>query len=323
MDTRIYPSTYKDQPALTLESPQLIAQFLPHIGAKLCSLVYKPSGLELLIQRPNAEYRVAPYGGDYVEQGECSGLDEMFPAIDRCCYERYPWQGTPIPDHGEVWSIPWQAAVAGERLHLATYGVRFPYRLEKWVSLTSSAAGAATLHQSYRLTNLSPYEFDFIWAAHPMFVLEEGAELRLPAGVEKIVTAFSFSGRLGSYGDEHAWPLAVLADGAQCDLRRLNPKRTRNAEKYYVKGRLPEGWCELTYPQSGLVLRLEFPVSQVPYLGILPNEGGWQDLYNIFLEPATGMLDRLDVARLHGAYSTVAGGGTYAWSLAISLAAGS
>ena len=143
-----------------------------------------------------------------------------------------------------------------------------------------------------------------------MFVLEEGATVRLPAGVEKIVTAFSASGRLGGYGDEHAWPLATLADGTQRDLRQIGPKRTQDAEKYYVKGKLPAGWCELTYPQSQLTLRLEFPVEQVPYLGVLPNEGGWQDLYNIFLEPATGPLDRLDVARLHGQHSTVEGGGT-------------
>ena len=315
MNTKIYPSTYKDQPALTIESPQVVAQFLPHIGAKLCSLVYKPAALELLIQRPGDHYKLAPYDGDYVEQGECSGLDDMFPAIDRCYYEGYPWQGTPIPDHGEVWSIPWSVTTEAEQLHMATHGVRFPYRLEKWISFS----GPAALHMAYRLTNLSPYPFDFIWAAHPMLVLEEGAELRLPEGIEKVVTAFSTSGRLGRYGDEHTWPLAAMADGTQRDLRQIGPKRTRDAEKYYVKGKLPAGWCELTYPQNSLVLRLEFPIEQVPYLGVLPNEGGWQDLYNIFLEPATGPLDRLDVARLHGQHSTVAGGSIYAWHLTLKL----
>ena len=60
-------------------------------------------------------------------------------------------------------------------------------------------------------------------------------------------------------------------------------------------------------------------MEQVPYLGVLPNEGGWQDLYNIFLEPATGPLDRLDVARLHGQHSTVAGGSVYEWHLTLRL----
>ena len=315
MTVQIYESRYKDQPALTIETSLVCAQYLPHIGGKLCSLRYRPLALELLVQRPGDRYRIAPYDGDYVDQGECSGLDDMFPTIDRCYYDRYPWQGTPIPDHGEVWSIPWSAALQQDRLHLITHGVRFPYRLEKWISFTQ----AATLHTAYRLTNLSPYPFDFIWAAHPMFTLEEGAELRLPQGIEQIVTAFSVSGRLGGYGDEHAWPVATLADGSPRDLRRIGPKSTQDAEKYYIKGKLPAGWCELTYPQSKLSLRLEFPVEQVPYLGVLPNEGGWQNLYNIFLEPASGMLDRLDVARLHRQHSTVQGGGTVEWHLAIGL----
>ena len=55
------------------------------------------------------------------------------------------------------------------------------------------------------------------------------------------------------------------------------------------------------------------------YLGVLPNKGGWQDLYNIFLEPATGPLDRLDVARLHRQHSTVAGGSVYEWHLTLRL----
>ena len=90
----------------------------------------------------------------------------------------------------------------------------------------------------------------------------------------------------------------------QRDLRRLQPKTGREAVKYFVKGRMPEGWCALTYPQSGFTLRLAFPVEQVPYLAVLPNEGGWQDLYNIFLEPATASFDRLDIARVRGECST-------------------
>jgi hypothetical protein len=54
----------------------------------------------------------------------------------------------------------------------------------------------------------------------------------------------------------------------------------------------------------------------------LPNEGGWQDLYNIFLEPGTASLDRLDVARLHKEYSTVKANSTYDWHLNFSLATG-
>ena len=316
MTAVIRPSHYKDQPAVTLESGTLVAQFLPGIGAKMCSLIYKPANLELLVQRPNEKYLLAPYDGDYVAQGECSGFDEMFPSIDRCFYEGYPWRGTPIPDHGEVWSIPWAWDEQGGRLHLVAYGVRFPYRLEKWVSLVDDA----TLRTEYRLTNLSGFDFDFMWAAHMMLNLEEGAELALPDSVRKIVTALSFDDSLGRYGDEFDWPVAALPDGRRRDLRRMQPKTARDVVKYFVKGRMPEGWCALTYPRSGFTLRLGWPVEQVPYLAVLPNEGGWQDLYNIFLEPATATFDRLDVARVRGECSRIKAGNTYEWYLDLHLA---
>jgi hypothetical protein len=318
VSTSIRQSSYKDQRAVTLESGVISAQFLPAVGANLCSLIYKPRGLELLIQRPGAGYKVASYAGDYVADGECAGMDDMFPTIDRCFYDRYPWQGTPIPDHGEVWSLPWEWAIEGERLHLTTWGVRFPYRLEKWISFTE----ANVLHIAYRLTNVSAFNLDFLWAAHPMFILEEGAELILPEGVECIVNMLSYSGELGGYGNELAWPVARLRNGGTLDLRHIRPKQTCDLAKYYVKGRLPEGWCALTYPQSHLTLTLSFPVAQVPYLAVLPNEGAWQDLYNIFLEPATATFDRPDIARLHGQCSTVQGHGAYEWYLDIALSEG-
>ena len=308
-------SRYKDQDAITLETAQISAQFLPAIGANLCSLVYRPRELELLIQRPGAAYRVARYDGDYVEEGECAGLDDMFPSIDRCFYERYPWQGTPIPDHGEVWSIPWDLTVEPDNLLFSTHGVRFPYRLEKRASFVC----ADTLRLAYRLTNLSDFDLDYMWAAHPMFLLEEGAILRLPAGVNRIVSTISMSESLGRYGDEFDWPVATLPHGQTRDLRKIRPKAAREMAKYFIKGKMPEGWCELTYPQSGLTLRLDFPVEEVPYLAVLPNEGGWQDLYNIFLEPATASFDRLDVARLRGEYATVSGRSANNWHLDITL----
>jgi hypothetical protein len=152
-----------------------------------------------------------------------------------------------------------------------------------------------------------------------MVNLEEGAELALPEGVSKAAHTFSMDAPFGQYGAEYDWPLARLNDGAILDLRRLRPKVTHQAYKYYLKGKLSQGWCSLRFPHSRLALSLAFPVEQVPYLGILPNEGGWQDLYNIFLEPCSATFDRPDVARYRGENSVIPANTTMAWYLEISL----
>jgi hypothetical protein len=311
---QIRATTYKDQAALTLESEALAVQFLPAIGAKMSSLFVKSRGFELLVQRPGETYLTQPYDGDYVA-GECSGFDEMFPTIDACHYPAHPWKGTPIPDHGEVWSLPWHADAQDGRLHFAVHGVRFPYRLEKWASF----ADASTLRLEYRLTNLSPFDFDFMWAAHAMFNLEEDVELVLPPGARQVVSRLSYSGELGRYGDIFDWPCFTSPSGAARDLRRIRPAAAGDAEKYFVKGGLTDGWCALRYHRSDFVLTLTFPADRVPHLGILPNEGGWQGLYNIFLEPCTASFDDLNVARLRGECSTVKARATCEWWLDIRI----
>jgi len=317
LNTKISNTTYKDQPAVTIETDQMVAQFLPGVGAKLASLIYKSRNFELLIQRPDPAYRMQPFDGDYVA-GECSGMDDMFPTIDACYYDRYPWEGVKMADHGEVWSLAWDNATQGERLYFGVNGVRFPYRLEKWVSFSVPE----TLRIDYRLTNLSDFAFDFLWAAHPMFKLEEGAELVLPDGVSRIVHTFHIGGDFGGYGDEYSWPEAVLPGGEAIDFRRLRPKSTRQAYKYYIKGSMPSGWCALTYPTSNFSLLMSFPVEYIPYLGILPNEGGWQDLYNIFIEPCSASFDRPDAARYRGEVSHLPAKATLDWHLSISLLEG-
>ena len=317
MEARITPTRYKDQPAYTIESELIHAQFLPGIGSKLASLVYKPRDYELMVQGKGEAYLLQPFDGEYVS-GECTGFDEMFPTIDTCYYDKFPWQGTKMADHGEVWNLPWETDIEGESLHFTVHGVRFPYKLEKWVSFKDSNV----LRLRYSLTNPTDFDFDFLWAAHMMINLNEGAELVLPTGIQRIVGTFTISGNFGKYGDEFTWPVGTLTDGSRKDFRLLLPKASKECYKYFVKGKLPAGWCGLKYHRENFSLALSFPVAKVPYLGVLPNEGGWRDYYNIFLEPCTASFDRPDAARYRGEVSTVKGKSTYEWYLNLTLAEG-
>ena len=165
-------------------SENLRAVVLPALGSRMVSLVHVPSGREWL--EPGHGPADPGYGAPFPEGGLC-GWDEMFPSIDPCRYPEDPWRGAEIPDHGEVWSIPWQAELRDGALHLRTHGVRFPYRLEKRLSFDGD--GALLIH--YRAENLSPFPFRFAWTAHPLFRVNPGTriELPLPEGARYVITA--------------------------------------------------------------------------------------------------------------------------------------
>ena len=306
MGTVIEPSRYKDQEALTLRSSLLAAQIIPHVGSTMCSLRWLPSGLELLRQRPGERYRAGTYGGSFVD-AERAGFDEMLPTIDACFCDQEPWKGVEMPDHGELWSIPWECDVEEGAIVLRVSGVRFPYEIEKRVRF--SAEG--TLRIDYRLGNRSSFDFPFLWAAHPDFALAADAELELPQGVRELVSVL---GNEAAYGETVRWPVHRGRD-----LRLVRSRDAARFAKYYVKGRMPEGWCLLRYPSLGVQVRLGFPLNEVPYLALLPNESGIDGLYELFLEPCTAPYDRPDLARLHGALSQLPSRGTREWYLEIAV----
>jgi len=309
---RITTGLYKDEEAVILENDKLRVSVLPRWGAKLASILYKPLDHELLWQNPGKRYRKTAYGAPY-EAGEASGFDEMFPTISRCFYESGPWAGTEMPDHGEVWSIPWVYELADDQLLLSVKGARFPYHLEKKVYLEE-----AVVHQQYRVANPAASDFEYIWAAHPLFNTIEGMELIVPQGMHRIVNAVP-SRRLGPYGRIYEFPAAELEGGETFDLSKVPKKNSAGYQKYWFLGKVTEGWCILYNPEKRLNIGMAWPRERVPYFGVWVNEGGWAEQYNIAPEPATGAMDRVDFSKMWGMSSVLRAGEVQEWQLSISL----
>lgn len=312
MSIKIYNSKYKNVPAVTMESNELTIQFLPEFGGKMASLVHNKTSKEFLIQGNNPEYKVLKYDGDYVES-ECSGFDDMFPTIDRFYYTEYPWKGTEVPDHGEVCSLSWDKDILEDCLYMRVYGVRFPYKLEKWIRFKTD--NVFTIE--YKATNLSSFDMDFIWAAHMMINVEEGGEIIVPYGENTAATCvFSEDRNFATVGDKILWPIAKRRDGGIQDLRITARKDEKgNNYKIYFDEKVPEGWCAYRYNSHKLQLKLLFPPERVPYLSIWLNEGSFHNFQNIALEPCTGSYDRPDMAKIHGQNSIIKAKSEYSWFL--------
>lgn len=295
-----------------MENDRIRTEFIPEPGGKMVSFIDKRCGYEFLVQKPAAIYRDQPFDGIYTD-GECSGYDDMFPTIDACVYEQEPWKGVLLADHGEVWSLPWEPVITAEGLELTVNGKRFPYTLSKRIRF----AGENTLRISYHLYNNSDYDFEFLWAGHFMINMEEGMQVTLPGDCKKAVSILTNTGR--PYGEVMDWPDFKGRDGQlyRADISR--PASSEGFEKYYFQQPLTQGWCTLNYPLDAKKLTISFSVDTVPYLGILMNENGWDNLYNIFIEPCTVCYDRPDVAKQYGQVSKVTAGSNYEWYVDLTL----
>ena len=126
----IAETLYKDVEAIQVKTAKLSAKFLPKLGGKCASLTNNTTGKEYLEQDKGKAYRKLGYGGDYVA-AECSGFDDMFPSINECYYDKFPWKGVEIPNHGELCGLEWQHEVKDNSLRLWTYSPRFGYYFEK------------------------------------------------------------------------------------------------------------------------------------------------------------------------------------------------
>lgn len=305
-------SVYKNKKSIVLQNSRVRAEFIPEPGGKMVSLINRDTNFEYLVQRTNPVYLDQPFDGKYVN-GECSGYDDMFPTIDECYYEMEPWKGIKMADHGEVWSLDWDYEMKEDSVKMTVAGKRFPYELEKEISFINEN----TIRIQYKLVNKSIHDFEFLWAGHFMLNLQEGTKLVVPDDCKEAITILTNTSR--KVGDINYWPNFTDKAG---NFYRVDISRSKEAdgfEKYYFNNKLKDGWCELMYPDSKNKIKISFPVDTVPYLGILMNENGWDNLYNIFIEPCTVCYDRPDIAKQHGQVSSVKGLGEYKWHIDITI----
>jgi hypothetical protein len=251
------------------------------------------------------------YGGGFGDY-DISGFDDAFPTLAEGIYPEFPWKGIMLPDHGEVWTIPWNWESVDGGLHLWTHGVRLPYRLDRWVS---SEDGAIVL--KYRATNLSAFTMKCLYAAHCLLAVNPGMRVVLPPDV-RVRVDWSKHGRLGTVLSEHSWPVTRDSQGAEVDLSLIASGSADHADKFYTTA-VGNGFCALHDPSNGDFACFTFSAEEVPFVGVWVNQGGWPlddtPVLHAALEPSTGCPDRLDIAIQRGEVDTIPPFGERKWTL--------
>ena len=314
MDVSLYQTTWHSLSARVLENECLRIVVVPELGAKLVSLVDKRNRLEWLVDSDNRPVKKVPYGAVFTEQ-DLSGWDEMFPTIVACEYPAQgEWFGRPLPDHGEVWTLPWVVEPeSAQALRLSVEGKALPYRLTR----TLAYSAPDTLQMRYELENLGRERMPYIWAAHPQFVCGEQAEIILPSQVKRVCNTIPETWGWGTPETCFDWPEAINIQGKQVRIDRTGPSSLQRARKFFVLPETRVGWAGLVRKPTGDWLRMDWDPGKVPYLGLWVDEGAFSHTTVAAPEPTTGFYDSLAVAWGKNEITVLEPGVTQTWVLTV------
>lgn len=254
----------------------------PGLGAKVVSLRSSRTGREWLVPPDDDAAYHNNQVGDNFATSMVAGADECIPTVAWTT-----WQGTKLADHGEAWSRPWSLDQAGlERGIIRTTLVMpvSPWRLQREITMSG-----ADLVFSYTLTNLATEPSAFLWAWHPLFVLEPGDHIELPGDVGQVVMEVA---RKPDAAKGVVWNWPEPQPGVRLDAAQL-----ATADDSYAKffaGPLTEGRAVLHSPSRGESLTIAWNPAELPYAGVWISRGGWNGHQHLALEPTTAAGDMLD-----------------------------
>lgn len=316
MQMKIEAITHQGLPALALSDEKLRVVVIPGWGGKIASLYDRQRQREWLHTNPHFKFELPTYAADYIGLYDVGGFDECFPNIGAGRYPAWPWQDVDLPDHGEVWSLPWAVRQEENGLTLAVHGVRLPYRLEKRLSLADGC-----LRLAYRAANPTPFALPFVWSSHPLLDVQPGMRLEVPARSARVDSRSAKFAKLTGVepGEIISWPRI-----GELDLSSIPGAEAGMAAKLVAR-ELSEGCTALIDPQAGARFEFRFDPALVPQVGLWLNYGGWSGkagappYYNIGFEPCIGGRDRLDLAMEAGEYGLLPAESALDWWLEIRL----
>jgi galactose mutarotase-like enzyme len=300
--------------AYALENAILRTVVVPEMGAKIVSLLDKRNNVEWLVGAGSRPFQPVAYGSSFEHQ-DMSGWDEMFPTISACTYPGPgALTGTLLPDHGEVWALPWQVKTAGAgTLELEVAGRCLPYRLTRRLAYQAPSM----LRFDYHLVNLGMHPMPYIWAAHPQFAVGLDAEVTLPPHVAQVCNVLPASWGWGDPETLYDWPEVTSAGGLAVRLDKIGPPALQRARKYYLLPEQRAGWAMLVRKSSGAWLRMDWDPTLVPYFGLWVDEGALNPESVAAPEPATGFYDSLALAWERQQVALLAAGAEAQWTVTV------
>ena len=321
--------------SITLENDSMRLRISPQIGGKIVELISKKDARSWLWKNSELPQRQPHPGESYIEDFDTGGWDEIFPSVAGCDAISPGWP-KPITDHGELWCRAWQVRehsqdVDGGFLSLVLDDPYLAFRFARGFEL-DPGLGLLKLHycveariQSHTASDqadASLLALPYLWCAHPLFQLNPGMQLHLPAHSRlKVVDQYGVGGPTA--GTAITWPISQNSGMPLLDLSHPADCPSGWAAKFFSEP-LGQGWVALDSPDAKTRLVLQFDPHVLPHLGIWINRLGWsghggKPYNNLGVEPGTSAWDSLDDAIAHDGHRLLSPGEAHHWQLELSF----
>ena len=307
---RIYEYWHRGSRQVLLENDLIRMNILLDKGADITEILYKALDIDFMWKAPaglrefsrHIPTTASKLGNnlDYYEGGWHESLPGGGPYVD----------GAEEGLHGEAALLPWQMQVekdTADEIGLLIWCelVRYPFRLEKKITLRS---GEAKAFFSEKFINLSNEDLKYLWGQHPVFgrpFLDEHCRLDTPATFFENSKTFQAPTSQFEPGCKGNWPIDQGTDLA------MLCSRDKNAELLYLTG-LEAGWYALTNQKKKLGIAFHWDIDQFPAVWIwkvfngLPGWPWYGSTYNLGIEFWSGAPD-YQTCKENGTLMTIRG----------------
>lgn len=279
-----------------LEAEGIALTMMPERGGKITSLVDTDRGREWLEQADGTLVGPADVEKSF-DEGDMSGWDEMMPTISAC---RYPGATLELPDHGELWRVPWEVTrQSSSSVSTRVNGKVLPYLFERTLTLDNRR-----VRVEYRVST-SDDDLRFLWAAHPLFALQPGTKVVVDNGSSSFEQVHDDGARTSVSWPDSGVVIADVSDAGQ-------------GQKFFTRALSEIVVASLTDP-DGTQLTLDWRGSQIPWTGLWLDNCSLSRRPVAAIEPTSAPDDSLEAASLAGQSWMVSPGLAKHWSFELSV----
>jgi len=289
MPNSIAATTVGGMAGIVLENEKLRTVLMPEFGARIISIIYKPTETEFVWHNPRVPIMKPTYKPEFEDM---SGLFDCVPTCENCTYKQ--WE---LPMYGEVASEPWRVVRKEKKPRSITVRLQrkckvYPLMVSKTLTITKNEP---SLELNYQLTNLSNETLEYHYSGHNTLNINPNYRIVLPPEVMKLKRGYTITDRLGNFGEEIHWPITLDRNGKTVDLSKVGQPTEGTGENLYTP-KLTDSWCAALNESRNEAIGFSFDARALPYILVWINWGGYLGHYHIALEPSTGRPDNLDTA---------------------------